>query len=115
MLRRPWVSGAALVIRTEAWRAVGGFDTRYFMYFEDEDLCRRLRALGWEVGLDPSVTVAHRVGTTSHSNPYRSVVYQRSRVLYHSRYSPRWLQAFVRWSANRITDGQRRREMSARH
>ena len=39
-----WASGAALSLDTERLRAVGGFDERYFLYYEDVDLCRRLAA-----------------------------------------------------------------------
>ena len=52
-------SGAALVVRREAWDAVGGFDERYFMYGEDLDLCLRLRLAGWGVGIVPGARVAH--------------------------------------------------------
>ena len=52
-------SGAALVVRREAWDAVGGFDERYFMYGEDLDLSLRLRLAGWGVGIAPDARVAH--------------------------------------------------------
>jgi GT2 family glycosyltransferase len=52
-------SGAALVVRREAWNAVGGFDERYFMYGEDVDLCLRLRLAGWRIGLAASARVEH--------------------------------------------------------
>ena len=46
-------SGAALVVRRDAWEAVGGFDERYFMYGEDLDLSLRLRLAGWGIGIAP--------------------------------------------------------------
>ena len=52
-------SGAALVVRREAWEAIGGFDARYFMYGEDVDLSLRLRLAGWEIGLAPQARVTH--------------------------------------------------------
>jgi len=54
-----FASGAALVVRREAWDAAGGFDDRYFMYGEDLDLCLRLRLAGWAIGIEPSAVVEH--------------------------------------------------------
>jgi GT2 family glycosyltransferase len=52
-------SGAALVVRREAWDAAGGFDERYFMYGEDLDLSLRLRLAGWGLGIAPAARVVH--------------------------------------------------------
>jgi N-acetylglucosaminyl-diphospho-decaprenol L-rhamnosyltransferase len=57
-----WVSGAVMMIRREAWDAVGGFDPAFFLYYEDIDLCRRVRAAGWEVGIVPGATAIHESG-----------------------------------------------------
>jgi GT2 family glycosyltransferase len=55
-----WAVGACLLLRRTAFGAVGGFDERYFIYFEDVDLCVRLSAAGFRVRYDPTVVVAHR-------------------------------------------------------
>ena len=61
----PWLKGAALAIRREAFEAVGGFDESFFMYFEDADLCYRLMAAGWEIYFAPVTTVVHVGGASS--------------------------------------------------
>ena len=64
-LRVDWVSGACMLARREALAAVKGFDERYFLYWEDADLCRRLRNAGWETRYMPGATVVHEVGQSS--------------------------------------------------
>jgi N-acetylglucosaminyl-diphospho-decaprenol L-rhamnosyltransferase len=54
-----WVSGACTVIRREAFEAVAGFDERFFLYKEDEDLCLRVRQAGGRVVYEPAVRVRH--------------------------------------------------------
>ena len=60
-----WVSGACILARRSALQDVGGFDERYFLYWEDADLCRRLRGHGYEVRYMPAATAVHRVGHSS--------------------------------------------------
>jgi N-acetylglucosaminyl-diphospho-decaprenol L-rhamnosyltransferase len=52
-------SGAAMVVRREAWLALGGLDREYFMYGEDLDLGLRLWSSGHRVGLVPAARVTH--------------------------------------------------------
>jgi N-acetylglucosaminyl-diphospho-decaprenol L-rhamnosyltransferase len=54
-----WPVGAALMVRTDAFRAVGGFDERYFLYSEETDLARRLRDVGWTVWSCDDALVRH--------------------------------------------------------
>jgi hypothetical protein len=61
----PWVLGAVLAIRREAFDAVGGFDESFFMYYEEVDLSYRLSAAGWETHFTPSTTVVHIGGAST--------------------------------------------------
>ena len=70
-----WVSGACMVIRKDALRQTGNFDERFFMYWEDADLCRRMWEKGWKVIYFPKVTVHHQVGQSSRTNPYATILY----------------------------------------
>jgi len=60
-----WLSGCAWLLRAEAVRAVGPLDEGYFMYLEDVDYCRRLRAAGWSVVASPEIEVRHDRGRGS--------------------------------------------------
>jgi GT2 family glycosyltransferase len=68
-----WVSGACMLVRRDAFEAVGGFDERYFLYWEDADLCRRLRARGFHVRYVPGAVAVHRVGQSSKTAPAASI------------------------------------------
>lgn len=57
-----WISGAAFLVRTEAFDAVGGFDPRMFLYMEDVDLSRRLREAGWQIVYEPAANAQHVMG-----------------------------------------------------
>ena len=54
-----WVLGACLMIRRQAWEAVGPLDEGFFMYYEDIDWCYRARAAGWDVYYLPQAHVLH--------------------------------------------------------
>jgi N-acetylglucosaminyl-diphospho-decaprenol L-rhamnosyltransferase len=54
-----WLSGACLMVRSEVWNAVGGFDERFFLYAEETDLQRRIAECGWEIHWAPDFTVTH--------------------------------------------------------
>jgi GT2 family glycosyltransferase len=77
--------GACLLARREALAEVGGFDERYFMYWEDADLCRRLRQRGYTIRYVPAASAVHRVGQSSRSAPAASIrAFHDSAYLYYS-------------------------------
>jgi N-acetylglucosaminyl-diphospho-decaprenol L-rhamnosyltransferase len=90
----PWVAGAFLLIRRKAFTAVNGFDERFHLYFEDVDLCVRLRNSGWQVIFDPSVRVSHHHRAASRGSLIRRSTRQHvlSALRFYS-YYPRHLVA----------------------
>ena len=60
-----WVLGTGFAVRKAAFDSVGGMDEGYFMYFEDVDLCARLKILGWKVRGTSLVTLIHNHGRDS--------------------------------------------------
>lgn len=71
-----WVPGAFSIIRASVLEQLGGFDDSFFLYYEEVDLCRRIKAAGYAVRYLPEVVVVHLGGESSKSmeNAVRSRV-----------------------------------------
>ena len=54
-----WVAGMFMLIPKKVFREIGGFDERFFLYYEDVDLCARLTLAGYRILLCSSVSVVH--------------------------------------------------------
>jgi len=61
-----WLAGMFVIFRRDAFNQVGGFDERYFMYFEDVDICSRLWSNGWAVVYQPDSSIVHDAQRASH-------------------------------------------------
>lgn len=69
-IRQRALSGAALMVRRSALlKHETLFDSRYFMYFEDTDLCMRLRKRGWKLAVVPQATAVHAWRNEAHKGP----------------------------------------------
>jgi len=84
-----WVSGACMLVRRRALQDVGPLDERFFMYFEDADLCRRARQRGWRVRYEPALGAVHGAGGSSHDRPRAVWLLHKSAFLYHRKHGPR--------------------------
>lgn len=71
-----WVGGMFMLYPHAVFGQIGGFDERYFLYYEDVDICARLRLKGYEVALCPQARVFHHARRSSH----RSFRYARWHV-----------------------------------
>jgi N-acetylglucosaminyl-diphospho-decaprenol L-rhamnosyltransferase len=67
-LRPDWVAGMFMLFRSGVFERVGGFDERYFLYYEDVDLCARLGRLGLTPALSTRVFAIHDARRESHRN-----------------------------------------------
>jgi GT2 family glycosyltransferase len=87
-----WVSGACMILRRRMLEEIGSMDERFFMYFEDADLCRRAREAGWLVYYLPQVEVLHHTGASSRSRLQArlKVIWNlhKSAFLYHRKHGP---------------------------
>ena len=81
-----FLTGACLLLRTAALRETGLFDERFFLYWEDADLCLRLRKAGWRLAV-AETRVRHKGSATTGRNPGRRSFHSgRSLVLFMNRH-----------------------------
>lgn len=73
-----WISGLCMAFRTQTFRKLGGFDTKYFLYYEDVDLCARARAAGLRIVVDPASRLVHDGCRRSWRNPYYTAMHLKS-------------------------------------
>lgn len=85
----PIASGCCMLLRTAAFRALGGFDERYFLYFEDFDLSLRLATLGRLVYL-PAMGVVHHGGEAARKGLQHILWFATSAARFFSRFGWRW-------------------------
>ncbi|GJQ20569.1 MAG: glycosyl transferase [Bacteroidia bacterium] len=92
-----WVTGAALFIRKDLFRKLGGFDERFFMFFEDKDLCARARLHGYLVRFVPEVSVIHlRGGSSGERREWIEQIYRESQFLYYEKHRPKMEKVLLR-------------------
>lgn len=86
-----WATGACLLVRRSAFESVGGFDSEFFLDYEDVDFCRRLWNSNWRVRFDPSWEVIHTGPNAMRPiSPTRHVHTRQSLVRYWAKHRPAW-------------------------
>ena len=90
-----WVSGACMIVRRRSLEEIGPMDERFFMYFEDADLCRRAWKAGWLVYYLPQIEVLHHTGVSSRGPLWAHLKaiwnLHKSAFLYHRKHGPQGL------------------------
>lgn len=92
------VSGAALMIRTDLFKKIGGFDERYFIYFEETDLCLAVKKEGKRVIYLPQAGIIHYGGKTT-----KKISSEMKRMFKQSRY--RFIKKHYGFLTALITEG----------
>ncbi len=99
------VSGGAMMIKKSLFNKIGGWDKRYFMYFEDLELCRQVRKLGYKIYYFPECSFIHRHGASgkklvSDKNQWRRLI--PSSKIYHGLYK-HYLLFLITWSGQKLS------------
>ena len=68
VIHPPWVSGSVMMMSKETFSKVRGFDEDYWMYYEDTDICRRIRNAGGDIRYYTGFVLMHNHGGTSRRN-----------------------------------------------
>ena len=77
-----WVSGAALIVRKNIFKEVKGFDNKFFMYFEDIDLCKKVKRLNYKIVVLNKVKILHLGGKSIKKTGIRKRYYHHSQNYY---------------------------------
>ncbi|QIS12693.1 glycosyltransferase family 2 protein [Nocardia arthritidis] len=103
-----WISGCCMLFRRSAFDAIGGYDERYFMYFEETKAALDVHRAGWRVVVDPAVEIRHREGGSTRHAPFRKVFnHHRSALRFYCDYHRRsvWLLAAPLVAAGLVVRG----------
>jgi hypothetical protein len=103
-----------MLARRDALTNVKGFDEGYFLYWEDADICRRLRNAGWEIRYHPAAVAVHEVGRSSqhvsalanrefHRSAYRYFATHVAPQWWHPGRALGWIILMLRWRLKSIS------------
>ncbi len=83
----PFVSGAAMLVERSRFEALGGFDEAIFLFYEDDDLCRRMTDRGWPIIWVQDAVVRHARGGSSRSRTGKFDFARAALVRHHQAWS----------------------------
>ena len=94
------LSGAFMLVRNDAWRQLHGFDTSFFMYSEELDLCVRLKQNGWKIVMTPKAEIIHLVGSGNSHSARRITLLTTGRMHFLRKFWSRprmWIGGMILW------------------
>jgi len=104
------VTGACLLIKKSLFEKIGGFDQNFFMYLEDDDLCKRLVDLGYQNGVFLKAKIIHLEGKSSEFNKQKKDYYYKSQDYYwhkHNGLIATILMKIIRWPYKAIKQARK--------
>jgi len=92
-----WVSGGTMLIRKDIFQKLGGFDEKIFMYWEDIDLCRRVKNLGFDILYFPGLVIRHLGGKSFKNKMEQKKYYYQSQNYYLQKHFGKIVGLLMRW------------------
>lgn len=89
-----WVSAGAVIVDRKLFTALGGFDEQFFLYWEDIDLCKRIRGAGYAVMLHPQAGATHVRGASQRDSGVKTAMYDLSADRYYKKHYPTHIWRF---------------------
>jgi len=97
-----WVSGVAMIIDKKIFKDLGGFDEKFFMYFEDLDLCKRIKNCGKKILYFPELEIFHESGGSAENKQQQKKYYYESQEAYFKKHFGK-TKAFLVKTLRKIT------------
>lgn len=91
-----WVSGTALLIREPIFKKLNGFDERFFMYFEDQDLCLRVKKLGYDISFFPDSYIIHFDGKSWPNTKKQKAAFYKAQDYFFQKHQPLYQGAILK-------------------
>jgi len=82
LIESDWISGQFMFFKSSVFSHINGFSPKFYMYYEDVDICKRLRNLNYLVMLDTELTIIHDAQRTSHFNLKLFFIHLKSALKY---------------------------------
>ncbi|MEK7095300.1 MAG: glycosyltransferase family 2 protein [Patescibacteria group bacterium] len=80
------IPGTAFLIRRKVFEQVGGFDANFFLYFEESDLCKRVKELGYDIWINPQAQLIHHWGKSTPHDSKTQKIFVQSRKHYFTKH-----------------------------
>lgn len=79
--------GTAFLVDKSIFEKIGGFDKRFFLFFEENDICMRVQKQGYKIYIYPKAKVTHLWGRSTRKGKNIAQIFRRSRFLYFQKYN----------------------------